>query len=407
MVFSSTDSEQIFTVPAGVTSLNAALIGGASGLSAPMERGYGARVVADLAVTPGQVLYVEVAGNSAPVFDSTNHGIGGFNGGGKGGSGLTWGGAGASDIRTAPRAQGGSLATRLLVAGGAGGNGGHSGGTYGGQAGNAGQSGSPGAGGSPPPGGGGAGTASTGGSGGSAGSAGTSGTAGVLGTGGTGGDSGDKGGGGGGGGYYGGGGGGASGSYVAGGGGGSSFIDPSATNGSIGLDTTAVPSITLSYTASAPSEGGGGDGTPGTDGTAPVFASATLTNRKFAVDRHGAAETLVTARAAKKGTTFVYNVSETSRVLFNIERKAKGRRKAGKRCAKPTRRNRHGRKCTRYVKVGSFANASAAGQNSKTFSGKLGRHALKPGSYRATLTARDAAGNASTPKVLTFKVVRR
>jgi hypothetical protein len=32
---------------------------------------------------------------------------------------------------------------------------------------------------------------------------------------------------------------------------------------------------------------------------------------------------------------------------------------------------------------------------------------LKPGSYRLTLVATDAAGNASKPKRLTFKVVRR
>jgi hypothetical protein len=43
----------------------------------------------------------------------------------------------------------------------------------------------------------------------------------------------------------------------------------------------------------------------------------------------------------------------------------------------------------------------------KKFSGKIGRRRLKPGRYRATLVATDAARNASKPKRLRFRVVRR
>ena len=46
------------------------------------------------------------------------------------------------------------------------------------------------------------------------------------------------------------------------------------------------------------------------------------------------------------------------------------------------------------------------GTNTKRFSGRIGRRALAPGSYRATLVARDAAGNASKAKRLGFRVVR-
>ena len=47
------------------------------------------------------------------------------------------------------------------------------------------------------------------------------------------------------------------------------------------------------------------------------------------------------------------------------------------------------------------------GPNSKRFSGRIGRKVLALGSYRVTLVATDAVGNASKPRRLTFKIVRR
>jgi hypothetical protein len=41
------------------------------------------------------------------------------------------------------------------------------------------------------------------------------------------------------------------------------------------------------------------------------------------------------------------------------------------------------------------------------FSGRVGRKALKTGSYRALVTARDAAGNRSRQRTLSFKIVKR
>lgn len=142
----------------------------------------------------------------------------------------------------------------------------------------------------------------------------------------------------------------------------------------------------------------------GNDVTAPGL-TARLTNSVFAVNLSGPAEKPVRA-AAKKGTTFVYSVTEPARVVFTIQQKAKGRRVRGK-CRKPTRRNRSAKRCTRFVKRGAFAQNGKLGQNRKKFSGKIGRKRLRPGRYRATLVARDAAGNASKPKRLNFRVVRR
>ncbi len=115
---------------------------------------------------------------------------------------------------------------------------------------------------------------------------------------------------------------------------------------------------------------------------------------------------LAVAALAKKGTTFVYTLSEAGAVRFAIEQRLKGRR-VGTRCRKPSKANRTRKACTRYVKIGNFAQDGAAGSNRKKFSGKIGKRKLRPGSYRATLRASDSAGNKSTVKRLAFKVVRR
>jgi hypothetical protein len=150
---------------------------------------------------------------------------------------------------------------------------------------------------------------------------------------------------------------------------------------------------------------GGSVTTPGTPQpgltTAARFLSARLSNRVFAVDRKGAPEKLVKA-SVRKGTTFAYSLLGTGRVLFKIERAAAGR-KVGRGCRKPSRRNRGAKPCTRYAKVGAFAQDGLAGANVKTWSGKLGRRGLKPGRYRATLTA----GNSAVATLrLSFTIVR-
>ena len=67
--------EHSFTVPAGVTSLHVIAIGGAGGTGqgGGGAGGLGAMATADLTVTPGATLYVEVAsagGNAVPSCES-------------------------------------------------------------------------------------------------------------------------------------------------------------------------------------------------------------------------------------------------------------------------------------------------------------------------------------------------
>ena len=249
MTFLYTGGEQTFTVPAGVTTLHVVAIGGAGGASAVFG-GAAAQVTADLAVTPGQTLYIEVGGKGK---DGASGGAGGFNGGAAGGFGGTsaaGGGGGASDIRTLP---GPSLSpdTRQIIA--AGGGGGGATGTEGiGGAGGAAESGGESS--SDFNGGGSAGTQSIGGSGGAGVM--TSGEEGVRGVGGVGGSSCDEGGGGGGGGggLFGGGGGGPGchSTSGGGGGGGSSFVPA---GGSLALASlSAEPQVQITYTPPAPIE---------------------------------------------------------------------------------------------------------------------------------------------------------
>jgi hypothetical protein len=265
--FSYTGATQTFTVPSGVTSITIDAYGAAGGNAADVlttnaNGGQGTRASGTLAVTPGQVLQINVGGLGSAA------GTGGFNGGGTGGSaapgslcsgGGAGGGGGASDVRTGAYA----LADRVIVGAGGGGSGrdycngscqpcgcGGSGGagdfngvpagncgfSFGGTGINFGTKGLVGSGGSGGPGNGG----------------GPSGTAGTFGNGGNG-ASGtfDVSGGGGGGGYYGGGGGGAanggSGVGGGGGGGGSSYTGGVTGGSTVANSNTGNGVVVLTY----------------------------------------------------------------------------------------------------------------------------------------------------------------
>jgi DNA-binding beta-propeller fold protein YncE len=111
--------------------------------------------------------------------------------------------------------------------------------------------------------------------------------------------------------------------------------------------------------------------------------------------------------AARVGTTISYTLSEPATVRFRIERARPGRR-AGSRCVKPRRSNRHAKRCTRYVTLrGSFTHAGKAGQNAFIFRGRLRGRKLAPGRYRLRAAATDAAGNVSPTKRSAFRITRR
>ena len=54
--------------------------------------------------------------------------------------------------------------------------------------------------------------------------------------------------------------------------------------------------------------------------------------------------------------------------------------------------------------LGSLGYKGASGTNRFAFSGRVGGHTLKPGAYRLSVTAFDAAGNGSAPAKLSFTI---
>jgi hypothetical protein len=139
---------------------------------------------------------------------------------------------------------------------------------------------------------------------------------------------------------------------------------------------------------------------PLSDTAAPAVSGLTVSRRVFAVS---ARPTPLVAVA--RGTTFRYTLSEAGIARFTFQRARPGRR-SGRRCVRPTQRLSRARRCTRFVGVGTLLRSSLAGPNRLVFTGRIGRRALPPGSYRLLLRATDSAGNRSATKSVTFRIVR-
>jgi hypothetical protein len=149
--------------------------------------------------------------------------------------------------------------------------------------------------------------------------------------------------------------------------------------------------------------GGGGGGNQPPDTTDPDVTGLSLSRTRF---RLGSA--LPSVAAVRTGTTIRFTISEPATVRLRFRREAPGRLVAG-RCRRPTRLNRSRRRCTRLLAVrGSVSLPVQAGARRIRFAGRLSaRRRLKPGRYRMTLTARDAAGNVSTPDRVRFRLLPR
>jgi hypothetical protein len=150
---------------------------------------------------------------------------------------------------------------------------------------------------------------------------------------------------------------------------------------------------------------------PARDTDPPLVTEASLSARLFRV---APGATPVAARRKRSklpaGTRVRYRLSEPAGVLFTIERVLPGRRatvRDRKRCVKPRRSLRRKRRCKRYVRAGVLRRSGALGPNRLRFTGRIGREALRPGSYRLTIVAIDPAGNTSAPRRLAFRVARR
>ena len=149
-------------------------------------------------------------------------------------------------------------------------------------------------------------------------------------------------------------------------------------------------------------QGGGGQqgGAAVPDNQSPLVSGFRAVPARFAVARAG---TPLAARLTR-GTRFRYTLDEPARVRLTIQRVLPGRRAGGK-CVRPSPRLRRAKRCSRHRTIGALSRSARSGANSTRFSGRLGKRALRPGGYRAVITATDAAGNRSAARTARFRVV--
>jgi hypothetical protein len=113
------------------------------------------------------------------------------------------------------------------------------------------------------------------------------------------------------------------------------------------------------------------------------------------------------ARAAGKGkrvTTLRFMLSKRATVKVAMSHKLAGRRSGGH-CVKPTAKLAKHKACTRYHHVGTIVRARLrAGRGAIAFSGRIGRHPLPLGTYRARLWAVDSQNHRSKARTASFTI---
>jgi hypothetical protein len=108
---------------------------------------------------------------------------------------------------------------------------------------------------------------------------------------------------------------------------------------------------------------------------------------------------------APKGTTFHYTLSGPGSVSIAITQRVPGLRLDAS-CRATTANLSRRRRCTRTVTLGVLKRASMPGANRTRFTGRLGRRALGPGRYQATITAMTVGVPGISPsRSLTFTII--
>jgi hypothetical protein len=119
----------------------------------------------------------------------------------------------------------------------------------------------------------------------------------------------------------------------------------------------------------------------------PVVTGFAITNKRFAPKGASKPGAKSSAKGPRKGTKFIYSLSEPAKVAILIERRKRGPRRA------------------KFAKATTLSAQQQSGNRSMPFSGVVRGKPLKPGRYRATITATDSAGQASTAHRLSFQIV--
>jgi DNA-binding beta-propeller fold protein YncE len=135
------------------------------------------------------------------------------------------------------------------------------------------------------------------------------------------------------------------------------------------------------------------------DGAMPVISNLRRGSRVLGVGRRGRGAAR-SQRRPPRATTIRFNLSEPAAVSMAVDRARRGRRPmAGSPCQV---RARTGRRCVRWFRRRDLNHAGVAGANAI----RLRARGLRPGFYRLVLTAVDAVGNPSAPRMLSLRVVR-
>jgi hypothetical protein len=119
----------------------------------------------------------------------------------------------------------------------------------------------------------------------------------------------------------------------------------------------------------------------------PTDAGVTIATRRFPAAQRGP------SIARRVGTTVSYTDSQAATTTFTVYKHARVRHRGRCLAPQPGRHRKRRQRCIRYLTVGSFTHSDRAGPNSFRFTGRVGGHKLKPGSYLLMATPRVGGRN--------------
>jgi streptogramin lyase len=155
--------------------------------------------------------------------------------------------------------------------------------------------------------------------------------------------------------------------------------------------------LTIDASTTTPVPGAGTGGTAGRDTTPPSFTKAPALHPARFRDRGRI------GGRVPKGSTVAFTLSEAAAVKAQVSATRPGRKVNGN-CIAAGRSSKHKPACHRTLTLGALSYTARSGANRFAFSGRVAGHALKPGAYRLSVIATDAAGNGSAPAKLSFTI---
>jgi hypothetical protein len=139
--------------------------------------------------------------------------------------------------------------------------------------------------------------------------------------------------------------------------------------------------------------------------TAPILGNLRERAKTW---REGNALARIAAKGTKVplGTTFSFTLNQQATVRFAFTQQVAGHKVKGK-CLAANTNNRKKPSCKRTVTQGALSFAGHTGMDKVSFQGRISASKkLRPGRYALVITATDAAGQHSTPKQLSFTIVK-